>query len=334
MTDGEPLTVTQLPDHRTVAAVLEVAGRAPSVHNTQPWRWVLDGSRLHLRTDPDRQLPAADPHGREQIISCGAVLHHARTGFAARGWHTDTHRLPDRADPGHLAVLEFRPWPDPPAGIAVRAAAMRRRHTDRLPLLPPVDWPALAPALRRLVTPHDLTFDALGDDARPQLARASAHAAAARRYDMLYQQELRWWAGHSEPAEGIPPHALPSAAEAARVGVARAFPAAPHSARRAEVADCAQLAVLASTADSPLIWLHTGEALSAVLLECTAAGLATCALTHITELPAARRTIAALLPRASVPQVVLRIGTAPGGEPPRPPTPRRPLADTFEIRRA
>jgi nitroreductase len=331
MTVSHPLT-TVVPDYHTLLAVMRQAGRAPSVHNTQPWHWIFDGTRLHLHTDPDRQLPAADPHGRQQIISCGAMLHHVRTIFAAHGWHTDTVRLPDPQRPGYLAMIEFRPWPDPPAGIGRRAAAIDRRYTDRLPMLPPADWFTLAPTLQRLVAPHDLELDVLGDEARSRLAAVSEGATAARRYDMLYQHEIQWWTGHSDMPEGVPTAALASDAESARVDVGRSFPRPPHSARRGELRDRSRLVVLSSYYDAAEDWLHTGEALSAVLLECTAAGLATCPLTHITELPAGRQTVASLLPHATVPQVVIRAGTVPDDEQ-RPPTPRRPLVEILEVRR-
>ncbi|QIS18970.1 Acg family FMN-binding oxidoreductase [Nocardia terpenica] len=330
MTASDTVTMNPVPEQRTLLAVMRLASRAPSVHNTQPWHWLFDGTRLHLHLDPDRMLPGTDPHGRQQIISCGAMLHHARTAFAAHGWHTDTVRLPDPQQAGHLAVIEFRPWPAPPPGIAVRARAIDYRYTDRLPMLPPQGWTGLVPALRRLVTPHDLEFDALGDEALPRLVAVSDTMTAARHDDMLYQRELHWWAGHPNSPEGVPPTALISDAERARVGIGRRFPSAPHSARRADITDQARVAVLDSDGESPLRWLHTGEALSAVLLECTAAGLATCPITHLTELPAGRRTVAALLPHGRTPQVLIRIGTAPDPDSP-PPTPRRALTDILEV---
>jgi nitroreductase len=320
------------PDDPAIHAVMRLAQRAPSVHNTQPWRWLFDGIRLHLHTDRDRMLPATDPHGRQQVISCGAMLHHVRTVFAAHGWHTDTIRLPEPERPDYLAVIGFRPWPDPPAGIATRARAIERRHTDRLPMLAPQRWIDILPELRKLVSPHELALDVLDDSARARLTAVSEQAAAAYRHDMMYQTELHWWTGHPDTPEGVPPDVLPSDAEFARIDIGRAFPAAPHSVRRPELADHAELVLLSSFGESIEQWLHTGEALSAVLLECAAAGLATCAVTHITEFPAGRRTLAALLPHQAVPQVVIRIGTAPADEPPLPPTPRRPLADILTIR--
>ncbi|MGF6885149.1 nitroreductase [Nocardia sp. GAS34] len=329
MTTHEPLTT--VPDHRTILEVMRRASRAPSVHNTQPWHWIFDGVRLSLHTDPDRQLLAADPHGRQRIISCGAALHHARTMFAAHGWHTDTEHIPDPHQPDLLAVIDFRRWPDPPEGIGHRAAAIDARRTDRLPMLPPDGWEEILSRLRRLTAPHDVTLDAVGDEIRPRLAAVSDQADANRRDDMYYQNELQWWAGHSEMPEGIPPAALASDAEFARVDIGRSFPRPPHSDRRAELRDRSALVVLGTDGESALQWLHAGEALSVVLLECTAAGLATCPLTHITELPAGRRTVASLLPERTLPQVIIRIGTAPGIEQPDP-TPRRPLTETLEFR--
>lgn len=332
MTDSSSSPVRSVPDHPTVLAAMRLASRAPSVHNTQPWRWVFDGIRLHLYRDNDRLLTSADPLGRQLVISCGAMLHHVRTAFAAAGWHTDTTRLPDVGRSDYLAVIEFRPWPDPPTGVLARARAIDDRRTDRLPLFAPTGWSQLMHAVRMLVTPHDLELDVLDEGARTKLAVASEHVTATRHYDMEYQTELGWWAGHSGDPEGVPREALVSDAEFARVGVGRSFPSAPHSARRGTLEDHARLLVLSSSRESVGAWLHTGEALSAVLLECAATGAATCALTHITEMPSGRKVIAGMLPHPGIPQVVIRVGTAPNDEPQAPPTPRRPLTDILTMK--
>ncbi|MGW3542198.1 Acg family FMN-binding oxidoreductase [Nocardia niigatensis] len=324
-------TPVAVPDRRTLTAAMQLASRAPSVHNTQPWHWRFDGARLHLHTDTDRLLTAMDPHGRQQVISCGAMLHHVRTAFGAQGWHTDTTRVPDPLDPGRLAEISFRPWPDPPAGLLARAGAIEQRRTDRLPLDAPGNWEDVQRRLRMLVSPHYVDLDTLDDAVQARLAAVSDQAAALRRHDMMYQAEIGWWAGHSGDAEGVPAEALVSDAEFARVRVGRVFPSSAHSMRRAETEDHAGLVMLSSEADSVTDWLATGEALSAVLLECTVAGLATCALTHITELPTGRTILTNLLGHPGTPQIVVRIGTAPAGEPPAPMTPRRPLADIFTI---
>jgi hypothetical protein len=51
-----------------LAQVLHAAARqsmhAPSVFNTQPWRWRVTSDSLELRADPARRLDVTDPEGR------------------------------------------------------------------------------------------------------------------------------------------------------------------------------------------------------------------------------------------------------------------------------
>ncbi|MEV2225964.1 hypothetical protein AB0E01_39755 [Nocardia vinacea] len=319
------------PDLRTVRMALMLACRAPSVHNTQPWRWVFDGTRLNLYSDTSRLLRSADPHGRQLVISCGAVLDHARLAFVWMGWFADVMRLPDPDVPDHLATLEFRPWPGALNTTAARVRAIHRRRTDRLPMLAPEGWFDVFDAVRELARPHHISVDEIADSGRPRLAAATEHATALRRYDMPYQNELHWWTAHSDVQQGVPAAALVSDAEAARVDVGRSFPPAPYSVRRAELEDRSRLIVLSTLGEAPAHWLHTGEALSEILLECTARGLATCSLTHITELATSRSVIADLIPHPDLPQVVIRIGIAPEDAEPAP-TPRRPLDEVLELR--
>ena len=60
-------------DRDAAEAAVDVAVRAPSIHNTQPWRWVFDGEALTLLADRSRQLRVADPSGHSLLIRCGAA---------------------------------------------------------------------------------------------------------------------------------------------------------------------------------------------------------------------------------------------------------------------
>ncbi|MFD7847188.1 Acg family FMN-binding oxidoreductase [Nocardia sp. NPDC059764] len=316
-----------VPDPGTVSAVIELAARAPSVHNSQPWRWRFDGTHLDLFADAERLLSAADPLGRQLVISCGAMLHHVRAAFAERGWHTDIVRVPQAKRPDHLAVIGFRPWVDPPPEIRAHAHAIARRRTDRLALLEPSGWEDLVPRLRALAATRDVRLDVLAESARPRLAALSREYATLRGHDQFYDLELHAWAGNSDTRDGVPPTALASDAEFARVGVGRVFPPGPRSTRRGPRTDHARLVVLSALPDSVPQWLRIGEALSAVLLECTAAGLATCTLTNITELPPGRDFLARMIGGPGIPQAVIRIGSPPDETPAPPLTPRRPVTD-------
>ena len=75
--------------------------------------------------------------------------------------------------------------------------------------------------------------------------------------------------------------------------------------------------------------------LSAVLLDATMVGLATCTLTHITEVAASRKIVAGLIAQGDqgiTPQVLVRVGLTPSIDDVPPPTPRRPIGDVFDVR--
>ena len=74
----------RLVDRRTVRGALALAAAAPSVRNSQPWRWEVGRDAVHLHADLARWLPAADPMGRDLVMSCGAALHHARVALGDR----------------------------------------------------------------------------------------------------------------------------------------------------------------------------------------------------------------------------------------------------------
>jgi len=65
--------------------VLVAATRAPSLHNTQPWSFRLAGEAIELYADRSRQLPVADPSGRELRIACGAALFNLRLALLGLG---------------------------------------------------------------------------------------------------------------------------------------------------------------------------------------------------------------------------------------------------------
>jgi len=98
--------VSDRPASAVLAEAAEVAGYAPSVHNTQPWRWRVSGDHMDLFADRERQLAVADPQGRLLTISCGAALHHTVVALAAEGWQAKVRRLDG---PDHLARITLGP---------------------------------------------------------------------------------------------------------------------------------------------------------------------------------------------------------------------------------
>jgi nitroreductase len=115
----------RIPAH-TVTAMLATASRAPSVHNTQPWRFAVGPHAIDLYADPERRL-GQDRDGREMLISCGAALFGLR--LAVRGPGTAPHPGPrgrrvGGGQPANPAAGDLGdPGPHPHQARAARNAA-------------------------------------------------------------------------------------------------------------------------------------------------------------------------------------------------------------------
>jgi nitroreductase len=119
-------------DPHIIHNAVELACRAPSLHNSQPWRWVADDEALHLFADPSRIGRHSDSTGREVVISCGAVLDHLCVAAGAAGWDPVITRFPNPTGRNHLATIEFRHAGRASDRQRALAAAIGRRRTDRI----------------------------------------------------------------------------------------------------------------------------------------------------------------------------------------------------------
>ena len=124
------LLAGSFPDTATLERALDLAARAPSAQNSQPWRWRVSQHGVSLYADWSRQLGASDSDRRDVLLGCGAVLDHCATALAAAGWHPRVRRFPDPDDASHLALIEVVELPARQMNIEL-ATAITRRRTDR-----------------------------------------------------------------------------------------------------------------------------------------------------------------------------------------------------------
>ncbi|MGE0296743.1 Acg family FMN-binding oxidoreductase [Pseudonocardia sp.] len=315
-----------------VAESVEDALRAPSVHNTQPWRWRLRGGTVELHADWTRHLTATDPDRRDLLVSCGAALHHLTVALAARGLAVDVTRLPDPENPAHLATVRVTDG-RPDTGLGALYPALLRRHTDRRRFAEASPTADELEALAARGRDSGVVVLVLTGAALERLAAVLVESARRQRDVPGYAAELRHWT-HRHPGshdgvvpESVPRHppVSPAAAPLRDFGHGRLRPV-PEPPGAGTTNDGSVALVVLTAGDTPLDSLRAGEAASAILLAATAAGMATTPLSQGLETAQSRRAVRFdVLGVPENPQVVLRVGRPAPGSEPLPPTPRRPL---------
>ena len=305
------------------------ATQAPSIHNTQPWRFVLRRGELRVLADGERQLRVLDPRRRGMTLSLGAALFNARVSLAADGVATSVHRLPDTARPELVAVIRAGgESPDPAlAGLekVVDARTTNRRHFADEAVADDVLEELCEAARVEGAELYPITTEAQ----RLAVAALSQHADAIENLDPAYRAELRaWTSDDSSRRDGVPSLAVPHVDGTAHDEVpirdfdtrgAGFLPADTRSGRQQT------LLLLATPSDERPDWLRAGEAFERILLEVTRRGLAASPLTQVTEMPSTRSQLRREMGMTGWPHVLLRVGS--GTARPRlapPPTGRRP----------
>jgi len=311
---------TELPDVAALRRAIGGAVRAPSVYNSQPWRWRVDATGVDLFADPDRHLCAIDPDRRDLMLSCGGALHHLVVALAGTGVSAQVDRFPDPENSDHVArvrpLAEDDPSPEP------RRRTDRRRFSSR-----PVNEGLLDTLVERAAGCGAALHVVTGGVARDRLMATITHSASLQRQQSGYAAELARWTGrYAAAGDGIEAATVAAGISLPGEVPMRAFPHAelvesPHS---FEHEDASVLMVLSSLSDDHLGALRTGEATSAVLLTATDMGLASTPLSQPLEVASTRDSISAHFVGPQVfPQLVLRVGWGQPGSPELPPTCRR-----------
>ena len=330
-------------DEQDWVQVVAAATRAPSIHNTQPWRFAATPERLDVFLDPDRALPVLDPTGRQQVISCGCAVEFAVVALAALGRGAEVDALPG-GDPNHLATVRVGRDRAATAEDRALAEAIDRRHTVRAAFQPRAVPPELVDRLQA-------EAGAFGAWIKP-ITRSEeevatvfliARAEEMEQGDPAYVAELQRWL-RTDPAavDGVPVEAVPSGDPHARpsnwlirdfvVGDREQRPFLAGSDPDAPPPDVERptVVLIGTDDDDRRAWLQAGRALGRLLLHATAAGLAASPLTQALDWPATRARLRTRLSLVGHPQMLLRMGY-----PPELPTGavsgRRPVAEVLRV---
>jgi len=321
-------------DGDVVRRIVELGCRAPSVHNTQPWRWRIDGQRIELRADRSRQLSVSDPDGRNLTISCGAALHHIQVAAAGLGRLALVERLPDPLDPDLLAVIDVAEQRAATPADVDLLEALDQRVTDRRRF---TSWPVPPERLADLASLAQRwaarVLPLTGSAARATVERLVDEAIGAQQLDPRFAAEQERWIARST-VDGVPPSALPQQThptERRDRFERRTEPVPAHGV--VEATD--GILAICTAHDTPLAWLDAGETLSALWLRATQAGFSLVPLSQVIEVEETRSAlILNVFFEMAKPQLLVRIGWQEVTRTSLPRTPRRPLDEVVDAARS
>jgi nitroreductase len=306
-----------------VAALLESAVAAPSLHNTQPWRFGVGAHHIEVYADRGRQLAATDREGRELLVSCGAALLNLRVAVSARRLVGSVTVLPRPEQPDLVAVVTVTERRALPGSLAIYQQAVADRRTNRQPF---EERAVPADVVDRLedaaMVEGALLYVNASEFEAVRLAELFQDADAADRWDRDRVGERRKWIGSGEGRDdGVPAESL-----GPRPGH-RSFPVRdlrpPGPAPYARFERAPMIAVLSTHHDEPADWVRAGQALQRVLLEATRHGVSASFLNGPLEHPELRWLVRHPTLGTGHPQMIIRLGYGPEV----PATPRRPVAD-------
>lgn len=314
---------TAVLDAPTLETLVSAGVAAPSIHNTQPWRFRLaaDPLTLEIRAATQRGLRHIDPAGRALHLSVGCAVLNLRIAVEHFGWEPVTRLLPRPAEPDLLATVRLGGTPRT-SSYASLYDTIWRRHSSRFPFSERPLPIAVLTELAEAAHAEGAHLHHLSPRRTDSVLRLTREAEHRNTTDADRAMESRRWVAEADGTGlGMTPEVLGPQDYGDRVPM-RDFGAHRH----AEVLTARtferhpMIAVLSTAHDRRTDWLRAGQALERILLVATANGVRASLLHQALEWPDLReRLVAWTDANPSHAQMVMRLGYGPEG----PGSPRR-----------
>jgi hypothetical protein len=314
-------------------ALIRLATLAPSGHNTQPWKFLIQGNSIRIYPDFSRRLPVVDPDNHALFISLGCALENLIVAAQHRGFRSEVEYFPPQ-EAQECLVVHLIPEATHADSDLMRAISERQStrtvYEDR-------EIPAIA--LQKLVAASQqagIQFRLLR--AKQEIERVVELVKTAIRHqfsDPAFVSELVDWVrfnprevewhqdGLAGAALGIPP--LPR--WLGKILMKR-LATAESQAKQCEklIRSSSALMVFIAEKDDQWHWVNLGRSFERVALSATALNLKHAHLNMPCEVLKVRSQLQQDLGlEKAQPLLLLRLGYAQ----PMPRSPRRPLQDVL-----
>ena len=309
-------------------AVVRYATLAANSHNTQPWRFQLEGQAIEIRPDFRRRTPAVDPDDHHLYVSLGCATANLALAAAATG-RTGEASLTADGNGVRYGYLMGTPKADPLADAIPKRQSTRAEYDGRA--TPTADLVELE---RRAAMPG-VSLALVTDRARMKQVRDLVVAGNGDQMnDPAFMHELKQWIrfnprnamasgdGLFSAASGSP--MLPTSL--GRIAFDRLFSVAEENRKYARQIDSsAGVAIFFGERPDHDHWIRVGQACQRFALAATSLGLKIAFINQPIEVARLRADLAAIVGETRRPDLVVRFGYGPA----MPFSPRRPVASVI-----
>ena len=308
--------------------IIRYATLAPSGHNTQPWKFAVQGSTIHILPDLSRRLPAVDPRDRELWISLGCALENLTLAANAAGYAAEA-TLPTPEADGIRVQLTRQTLPCP-----LFKAIPHRQNNRSL-----FDGRAVASEkikeLEAVTSSSAVTTQIFTDAGHKEAIIEYVKSGDRKQFgDPAFVAELISWMRFNQPEalrsrDGLYTRCTGSPDVPRWLG--RRFLAAPTAGQQADTSarkarSSSGLLVISAAQDDKQHWIETGRLYERLALTMTAADIQVAFLNQPAEVPELRSQLQSYLQLGTaLPQLVLRFGHGPA----LPHSLRRPVSDVL-----
>lgn len=298
------------PRHGTLAEKLKFlvsyAILAPSLHNSQPWKFVVRANEIDVLADLTRQLKVADSNARELYLSVGCALENLLTAATYFGLRTHINYFPNSGDDVHVATVSFTE----DGGVASladqeRFHAIVLRHTNRQAY---ANKPLTENDVQRLgasVNDSDVALQ-VSDDMHLKLGVDALVVSAdiTQFADPDYREELNHWLQQGEFGHRW---------LISRMGqLATTYLASHHKPVKSEadiVLNAPLLALITTTKDDRLAQLKAGQVFERVALQATTLNIGIQPLSQVVQVSNLKPELLRIFEASTTyAQIVFRLG--------------------------
>ena len=308
--------------------MLEYAIKAPSGHNTQPWKFKLMDNSIEIHPNLDCTLAVVDANRRELYISLGCATENLCIAAHELGYNTETDISPENNE--YIIRIKLEKAMEAPEPLFRQ---IEKRQTNR------------SVYKSRMITNDTIQM------LRNNCSQSGAHCYFYKNRESLYQtladftfqgnkvqmsdknfkNELKKWIRYNkkqvkETKDGLTYAVMGSPSMPKWIGkpIVSSFlnPKAQNKSDKIKINSSSHFVLFTTNESKPENWIMLGRSLEQFLLKCTELGIAIAFLNQSCEVEQLATKLQTTLPiHNEYPMLLLRIGYAD----PMPYSPRKPL---------